>query len=1000
MSPSTHLPVADVHPSAAGLADRALLTPANEELARGLRRATTTLSVTTGSTRLSAGKAGHAGATADVRVAAFDRIITGVDASHFLLIPDAVVTARSTDDVVAVFRYASEHGASVTLRSGGTSLSGQASGAGILLDTRSAFRRITPSGDGTRVSVEPGATVRQVNARLLRQKHKLGPDPASEIAATIGGVIANNSSGMACGTHANSYRTLRSLTCVLPSGTVVDTAAVDADAALAHAEPELHAGLAEIRTMLDTRDDLRTEIERQYRGKNTMGYGLNSFLDYAAPVDILAHLMVGSEGTLGFVALAEFETVPIAPSIATALVLFETLDAATRALPTLVESGAATLELMDAASLRVVQADPASADILPEIDITSQAALLIEYQAEDDAALDTQLVGASAALSAAGAPPMLPTRDPAERARLWHTRKGLYAAIAGARRAGTTALLEDIAVPVDALAETCASLQQLFDQHGYDDAVIFGHAKDGNIHFLLTEDFAHESAVERQREFTEDLVTLVLGSGGTLKAEHGTGRMMAPFVERQFGPELYGIMKTVKRLCDPAGILNPGVLLGSSPSSHLEYLKSTPQVENEVDRCVECGYCEPVCPSKDLTLTPRQRIAVRRARMAARDRGDDALDRELAAAEKYSSVETCAADGMCQTACPVLINTGDLVRRLREESAPRPHRTVAAGVAQAWGPVTRGASIALSIAKRLPAPAIGAVTRVGRGVLGSDTVPLYTSDLPGGGNRRRAASIGTPQAVFFSACVGSMFGTRTDGAQTDDDSTGGAATALRTLSARAGITLATPTPIEGLCCGTPWKSKGYAAGYTTSTTRTVDALVAASDNGRLPIVCDNSSCTEGLLLAVRNRAAELGTTTLTIVDSVDFVAEQLLPHLTVTASLDSIALHPTCSSTQLGSNPNLIMIAGAISAAPTVPDAWGCCGFAGDRGMLHPELTASATADEAAEIALDTYEAYASCNRTCEIGMTRATGNDYVHIIELLEKATRPGSSPAEDSNR
>jgi D-lactate dehydrogenase len=168
----------------------------------------------------------------------------------------------------------------------------------------------------------------------------------------------------------------------------------------------------------------------------------------------------------------------------------------------------------------------------------------------------------------------------------------------------------------------------------------------------------------------------------------------------------------------------------------------------------------------------------------------------------------------------------------------------------------------------------------------------------------------------------------------------------------------------------------------------------------LPIVCDNSSCTEGLLLAVRNRAAELGTTTLTIVDSVDFVAEQLLPHLTVTASLDSIALHPTCSSTQLGSNPNLIMIAGAISAAPTVPDAWGCCGFAGDRGMLHPELTASATADEAAEIALDTYEAYASCNRTCEIGMTRATGNDYVHIIELLEKATRPGSSPAEDSNR
>ncbi|WP_343925647.1 FAD-binding and (Fe-S)-binding domain-containing protein [Rhodoglobus aureus] len=951
--------------------------------------------MTSPASNVATGKNKHSSSTADVRVSAFERIVASVDASHFILIPDAIVTAQSIGDVAAVFRYAREHRTGVTLRSGGTSLSGQASGSGILLDTRSAFRRITPNADGTRVSVEPGATVRQVNARLLRRKHKLGPDPASEIAATIGGVIANNSSGMACGAHSNSYRTMNSLTFVLPSGTVIDTAAPGADAALAHSEPELHAGLASIQNLLATRDDLRAEIERQYRGKNTMGYGLNSFLDYTAPVDILAHLMVGSEGTLGFVALAEFETVPIAPHIATALVLFETLDAATRALPALVESGAATLELMDAASLRVIQEDPASSDIVPEIKITTQAALLIEFHAKNDAALDDQLVVASLALSAAGAPQMLPTRDPAERARLWHTRKGLYATVAGARRPGTTALLEDIAVPVDALAETCAALQRLFARYGYDDAVIFGHAKDGNIHFLLTEDFSHEAAVQRQHDFTEDLVTLVLATGGTLKAEHGTGRIMAPFVERQFGSELYEIMKTVKRLCDPTGILNPGVLLGSSPSSHLEHLKSTPQVETEVDRCVECGYCEPVCPSKDLTLTPRQRIAVRRARLAARNRGDNALDLELGVAEEYSSIETCAADGMCQTACPVLINTGDLVRRLRQESAPRPHRTIAARVARAWGPITRGASIALSIAKLLPTPAITAVTRIGRNLLGRDTVPLYTSDLPAGGLRRKSATSEEPQAVFFSACVGSMFGSQTNGA----DSAGGAAAAFRALSARAGIALATPAPIEGLCCGTPWKSKGYADGYTTAITRTVDALVAASDHGRLPIVCDNSSCTEGLMLAVRTRAAELGATALTIVDSVDFVAEQLLPHLTVAAPLESIALHPTCSSTQLGSNPSLMAIAATISPQAIVPDAWGCCGFAGDRGMLHPELTASATADEAAEIALNTYEAYASCNRACEIGMTRATGHDYVHIIELLEKATRPGSSPAEDGN-
>jgi D-lactate dehydrogenase len=951
----------------AAIANRARVSPGDELLARGL------------------GDALGPGATDRVRVSAFDRIVAGVDASHFLLTPDAVVTANSVDDVAAVFRYASEHGAHVTLRSGGTSLSGQAAGSGILLDIRARFRTITPNADGSRVRVEPGATVRQVNARLLRRRRKLGPDPASEIAATIGGVIANNSSGMACGTHANSYRTLRGLTVVLPSGTVVDISAPGADAALAAAEPVLHAGLRDIRDRISARDDLRAEIQRQYRGKNTMGYGLNSFLDFSQPVDILAHLLVGSEGTLGFVAAAEFETVPIAPSVATALLLFPSLDAATRALPTLVATNAATVELMDAASLRVIQADPASVGVVPDMVIVDHAALLVEYQAADDDRLATLLDAAAAALAAVDAPAIEATRDPALRARLWHTRKGLYATVAGARRPGTTALLEDIAVPVEALADTCAALQALFSRFGYDEAVIFGHAKDGNIHFLLTEDFTDDGAIERQRTFTEELVTLVLGAGGTLKAEHGTGRIMAPFVERQFGAELYAIMREVKQLFDPAGILNPGVLLSQAPSAHLEHLKSTPPVEAEVDRCVECGYCEPVCPSKDLTLTPRQRIAVRRARAAAREVGDEALDRELADAEEYASVETCAADGMCETACPVLINTGDLVRRLREAEAPRPHRVVAAGIAHAWGPVSRGASLALSAAKRMPPPLVGSVTRAGRAVLGADVVPMWTPDLPGGGHRRAAASAatsaGTADAVFFSACVGSMFGAGIGGA--------GAGAAFRALCERTGVELVTPAKIDGLCCGTPWKSKGYTVGYATAIDRTVNALLEASDHGRLPIVCDNSSCTEGLMLAVGHRAGELGVDALRIVDAVDFAAEHLLPKLRVAEQLASLALHPTCSSTRMGSNAGFLVLAAAVAADPVVPDAWGCCGFAGDRGMLHPELTASATQAEAAEVAARDFDAYASCNRTCEIGMTRATGHEYVHILELLERATR-----------
>lgn len=935
-----------------------------------------------GDPRLAASLRGVLGMTAaDVSVAEFDRIVAGVDASHVLLTPVAVVKPHSVDQVAAVLRFAVDAGLGVTLRSGGTSLSGQAAGEGILLDTRAAFRRIQPEPGGARVRVQPGATVRQVNARLLRHGRKLGPDPASEIAATIGGVIANNSSGMACGTHHNSYRTLAALTFVLPSGTIVDTSLPDADRRLADAEPELHTGLGDLRDLLRGNAELRAEIERQYRGKNTMGYGLNSFLDFTEPVEILAHLMVGSEGTLGFVAEAVFDTVPIPSKIATALLVFPTLHAATAILPVLVGTGAATLELLDAASLRVVQADPAASGIVDDVAIDSHAALLVEYHGPDEDDLADQLERAGAALAHAGAPAMAVTRDSKERARLWRLRKGLYAAIAGARRPGTTALLEDIAVPVERLAATCAALQALFDRHGYVDAVIFGHAKDGNIHFLLTEDFTAADTLARQECFTEDLVDLVLGAGGTLKAEHGTGRIMAPFVERQFGGDLYAVMRKIKTLCDPEGVLNPGVLLTDSPTAHVEHLKLTPEVEDEVDRCVECGYCEPVCPSKDVTLTPRQRIAVRRARAAARAAGDTALDARLAAAEEYASIETCAADGMCQTACPVQINTGDLVRRLREHDANAPTRMAAAGLAGLWGPVTRGASLALTAAKLAP-PVASAATAAARAVLGADVVPQWTADLPPGGPKREHVSSTAGDVVFFSACVGSMFGP-TDGGI-------GAAAAFRLLCRRAGLQLVTPRGIDALCCGTPWKSKGLAAGHARAIEKTVGALLAASDGGRLPIVCDNSSCTEGLVHALENVGELNGApVSLRIVDAVDFTAQRILPALNVSLRLESLALHPTCSSTRLGSNDHLRELANAIASDAIVPEAWGCCAFAGDRGMLHSELTASATAAEAAELAERGYDAYASCNRTCEIGMTRATGEPYVHILELLERATR-----------
>ncbi|GAB3121431.1 D-lactate dehydrogenase [Leifsonia psychrotolerans] len=900
------------------------------------------------------------------------------------MVPQAVATPSTIAEIAELYRQSHTRGIPLTFRSGGTSLSGQAVTEGILVDTRHHFRSLEVLDAGARVRVQPGMTVRQVNARLARFGRKLGPDPASEIACTIGGVVANNSSGMACGTAQNSYQTVESMVVVLPSGTIIDTGETDADERLRQLEPALYAGLARLRDRVRCNPASVASIQRQFSMKNTMGYGVNSFLDFERPLDIVTHLMIGSEGTLGFVAEVTFRTVPLLAQVATGLALFPSLNAATAALPALVAAGLGTIELMDATSLRVAQTQPDSTPELAALAIDGHAALLLEYLAENADDLARQRAAGDATLTALDlVTPLSLTSNSSERANLWHIRKGLYTTVAGARPSGTTALLEDVVVPVPRLLDTCESLISLFDAHNYEESVIFGHAKDGNIHFMLNEHFDESASLARYERFTAEMVDLVLGQGGSLKAEHGTGRIMAPFVRRQYGDELYAVMKEIKALFDPKGLLNPGVVLSDEPDSYLANLKLAPTVEEEVDRCVECGYCEPVCPSKDITMTPRQRIVIRREMKTAETAGDTKLLAELRRDYEYDGINTCAVDGMCQVACPVNINTGDLVRRLRAENTSALEQTAWLGAATSWGTMTQLGGLALTVADTMPAPLVTAVTKVGRALLGADTVPLYDGALPGGGAKRRPRAATDPVAVYFTACIGTMFGPAADGA--------GVADAFLTLCDRAGVSVMVPDGIDSFCCGTPWKSKGNTRGYDRMTEAVLPALLTVSRGGELPIVCDAASCTEGLETMQANaRAAGGDFAALRFVDAVEFVGEYVIDRLTVTAPIASLALHHTCSSTQLGINDTMTSIAKRISPDVHVPVEWSCCAFAGDRGLLHPELTASATAREAAEVTERSYAAYASANRTCELGMSRATGQEYSHVLELVEQATRP----------
>jgi D-lactate dehydrogenase len=915
---------------------------------------------------------------------AIDRYAYAHDASHYQLVPDAVVTPTTPVQVAAILRAARTAHRSVTFRSGGTSLSGQAVTSDLIVDTRHHFRTVSATDDGSIVTAGPGTTVNRVNATLRRQGRVLGPDPASEIACTIGGIVANNSSGMSCGTHANPYATLDSLVVVLPTGTILDTADPHATARLRSLEPELYAGLASLRQRVMSDPAMVATIKHRFSMKNTMGYAVNALVDYSEPLEILEHLMVGSEGTLGFVAEARFRTLPIRTHVGTALLTFPTLAAATEALPALVASGLAVIELMDASSLRVAQGLAGTPDTIAALVVKGHAALLVEHHADSADELTAAMAGLSTlAPSLHLATPVATAADAAEKARLWKVRKGLYTSVAGSRPSGTTALLEDICVPVDQLLSTCEGLTELFRKHAYDSSVIFGHARDGNLHFLINERFSDPRSLERYDAFTADMVDLVLANDGNLKAEHGTGRIMAPYVERQYGSDLYQVMRDIKRLVDPDLLLNPGVLLpleGASGAVDLATLKLPVTVESEVDRCVECGYCEPACPSKDVTLTPRQRITLRRDMVAARARGDVKLADELEKDYEYAGIDTCAVDGMCGLACPVSINTGDLVRRLRREDA---NPVAAAGwdvAARAWGGVAQGGGLALSVADRVPGGLVGRVTDVLRKVVSTDVMPRYDGGLPGGGPRRVPGKVGAglAAAVYVPACIQTMFG---------PEEGDGVMGAFREVCERAGVTIEVPAGISGLCCGTPWKSKGYAAGYERMSERTLPALWDASGHGRLPVVVDAASCTEGFQVMLEHAAGSYAG--LTIVDATTYVAHQVLPALTVTTTLGSVAVHPTCSSAQIGSTADLLAICRAIADDVVVPLDAGCCAFAGDRGLLHPELTASATAREAAEVSEREFDAYISTNRTCELGMTRATGKPYRHVLELLAELTR-----------
>ncbi len=921
-----------------------------------------------------------------------DRIAFSADASFYRLIPRAVVLARSADEVAALFRLARETKVPLTFRSAGTSLSGQAITDGILVEVARHFRKVTVLDGGQRFRTQPGVIGASVNAALRPYRAKMGPDPASINTCTMGGILSNNSSGMCCGVAQNAYHTLESLTFLLPSGTLIDTAAPDADERFRAAEPALARGVLELKATLQANPALVARIRAKYRMKNTMGYSLNAFLDFEKPVEIFRNLLIGSEGTLAFIAEAVLSTVPDLPVKVTGLLLFPTMHAACAAIVPLRDSGAKALELLDRASLRSVESQPGVPPSIRSVP-DGAAALLVEYQAADEAEREGLAAAASTAVAAlALLEPARFTHDPVEQALLWKVRQGTFPSVGAARKSGTTVVIEDVVFPVERLADAAVELTGLFAKHGYPEAILFGHAKDGNLHFVLAQSFNDQADVDTYARFMDDVVDLVVRKyDGALKAEHGTGRNMAPFVETEWGPEAYAVMKRLKALADPDGILNPGVLLNPDPAAHLKDLKPMPTVETEVDTCIECGFCEPRCPSRELTMTPRQRIVVRREMTRLEASGEDAtLLAALEAQYPYSAVDTCAVDGLCATACPVSIDTGQLTKRLRKARHSPRAKAAALGVARRFArvePVIRlGLRAGHLVQSLLGGGAMAGLTRAIRAVAGQP-FPQWDAGMPRPAKRLRArGSREGSAAVYFPSCV-----SRTMGALPGEPDETSLMDVFVEVARRAGSPVFIPPDVAGTCCGVPFSSKGYAGAHAFAVNRAIERLWTWSGDGTLPIVVDTSPCTYGLQtsrpqLTPENQAR---FDRLTILDAVSFTHDTLLPKLAARRKSGAVAVHPVCSLTKMNLGGKLEGIARFCSDDVVVPITAGCCAFAGDRGFLHPELTASATRLEAAEVRARSCAEHLSSSRTCEIGMTRATGQVYRSYLFLLDRVTR-----------
>ncbi|HYE04553.1 MAG TPA: FAD-linked oxidase C-terminal domain-containing protein [Planctomycetota bacterium] len=737
--------------------------------------------------------------------------------------PRAVALPRGADDVAAILAVAARQRVPVVFRGGGASDSGHAVGDGIVVVTRN-LRRMRRDRD---VDVVCGAGVAAtlVDAALAGSGRRLGVEAGGS--ATVGGLIAGGIAGIDG----------LAFDLVLADGSRVDTGAADADAQLAARRPALARELMELRDAIRADTLLARRVAAAAELGNGLGYRLDAFLDGATPAAILQRLVGGSEGTLAFIAGARLRTVARADAdavAASAWLPVTGLAAAVLAAQALCGAGATTAEVVDGAALRLLGVTDGPAD---------QARLLVEWRCADAAALEQRLASAATILDGVVDGPFAATTDPVARQRL----RRLRARLPGA--AGAAALVHDLVLPTDRLRDAAPRVRAALDRHGFADAALTVGGHDGSLRALVALDHGDPRMRERHRAAQEKIIAIVLGAGGCLSGDAGTGRGRAALVARQWGDDGVALMRRVKRAFDPDGILAPGVVLPDARAIALVAPSAVPPVSAAVDRCNGCGDCETGGAPPEDGL--RQRIA-RLRRMHAGG-----------AAERLAAAAECGADAIARRLrrhlaagpCPAGIADADVAAV--EFGAPPPR----------WRPRLAGlVQRNLAAVARLSAVAAGYALRLGDG-----RMPLIGVALPPPAiGCERTWTPGAATLVHLPSCIATASGSRVG-----DD--------LARLCAHAGVALRR-LPVAGTCCGDAFAVVGCddaaaaaGAGFAAAVSRLEHELP-----GGAIVVTDRGAC------AARARAAA-GDQGIRIMGPALVAARLLLPGVATTSPDDEDA---------------------------------------------------------------------------------------------------------------